>query len=182
MKIEQKGNYPGPEGFWEQSPQLIEMQGDLSGFWAQLEAVSKFPSGELSQRKPGEIIAIRRVFSEYECYKIFPLGNVPQITERYPKKPYVIIPETHRDSSQAQIMLYIQKWPSGYNISGGPLVEDFDWVHFSQLGEEDYALVPENIRNEGVRLLALKMMNAPQKDEGTVTQEQEILDMVKRAE
>lgn len=173
--------YPGPEGFWRQSPELIGLQDDLKQLWLGLEASPPFPEGDITSKKPGDLIAIRSRNPQYESYKIFELGSIPR-TERYPRELYHIMPRVSKEEGDPQIMIYLEKWPSGYRINGEPVREGFDWGMFVHKGEAEFKDTPEQLRNEGIRLVALKLMRKSERMTDAEKQEGErILNIVKTA-
>lgn len=182
MSKEDQIKYPGAEGFWRQSPELIPLQEDLGKLWQSLEETPSFPEAEITSRGEGDVIAVRTRNSQYESYHVYELGSTPRIEDRYPKKPYALMPRIADDQSEAQIKLYLEKWTSGYRVNGEPVVRGFDWVDFVHQGEAEFKLIPEHLRNEGVRLVALKMMaRAEQQKPEEVGRSQRVLDIVKGA-
>ena len=69
-----KIKYPGEEGFWKQSPKLIELQEDLGSIWQGLQEAPSFPEEELTSKSAGDLIAIHTKNQQYESYEIFELG------------------------------------------------------------------------------------------------------------
>ncbi len=149
--------YPEPERFWRQSPKLIELQGDLGTVWNDLEATPSFPEEELLSKGAGDLIAIHTKNPQYESYEIFELDSTPSINSHYPKKPYQIMPRVSDQPGEVQIKIYLQKWPSGYRINGAPVTRGYDRVKFVHQGEATFKQVPDQLRSEATRLVALNL-------------------------
>ena len=180
--IEGRAVYPGPEQFWRQSPELIKMQGELGKLWDTLEKIPSFPQREVLSKKPGEIIAIKERTDLYTGYTIFELRSKPTVGEQYYSKPYCLQPRVSKKGEDPQIMVSLEKWPSGYRINGEPVTEGPDWSSIIHRGKAEFKDIPQVVRSEGVRLVALKLMEEDKRlTEAARQKDKRILDLVKSA-
>ena len=90
---EEKREYPGPEMFWRDSPELIEMQNELRALWKRLERVQGFPEEELLKRKEGDVVGIKTTTSQYQKYTLLELARTPTEQQQYLQKPFYIMPK-----------------------------------------------------------------------------------------
>lgn len=151
--------YPGPEMFWRQSPELMDMQGDLARLWQELENLSRISDHELLLRTPGAIIGINQVNSQYKLYRLLELGHCPVEDPKYPNINILPREVDPRDvKTEPSIMVYLEKWPSGYRINGGPITTDYSNSIFVPKDKGEFLDVPRAVYRESVRQLTLKMM------------------------
>lgn len=166
----------------EYSPELEPLQEGLDKLWQGLEETPSFAETEITSRVEGDLIAVRTRNPERESYRICILGSTPIIENRFAKKPFALMPRIADDPSEAQIRIYLEKLPSGYNISGCPVVKGLDWVDYVHEGEAVFKVIPEHLRAEGIRLLSLRMMaEADQRDSQAARKDKRTLDFVKKA-
>lgn len=156
MTSGEEPRYPGPEGFWRQSPELMGLQKELEQLWDRLEQLPQLPEPELTSMETGEIIAIKSQNRQYTDYRILELGSTPRMENRYPRKPYHILPRVAKGEEEPQIEVDIEKWPSGYRINGEPVVEGFDWNIFVHQGEATFKRVPASLQRAIVYQAELK--------------------------
>lgn len=178
----ERRKYPGPERFWRQSPELMGMQNELRELWDRLEEIPSFPEEKILLKSPGKIIAIKKQTDLYTDYKIFKLDSPPTISERDAAKPYHLRPWVPREGEDPQIMIDFQKWPSGYRIDGEPVTEVGGWDMFVHRGKAEFKDMPEWVRGEGIRLVALRLIKKDERLSEAKRQEgKRILNLVKSA-
>lgn len=165
------------EGFWKISPELVEMQGDLEKLWSNLESLPALEDDQILDLKRNDLIAVKR-HGNPSTYKVFELGHTPNEVERYQKKPFLVRPEEGRNEQDAPLMVYLSKWPSGFEIKATPVTDGYDNNIFVQKREDEVKRVSLDISNEATRQAALKMMK-----HGHANPEEgkRILDIVKEA-
>lgn len=169
--------YLGPEGFWRTSPELIEMQGDLEKLWDNLENLPTLGEDQILALKRHDLVTVKRS-GEPSTYKVFEVGYTPTEVEQYPKKPFLVRPEEGRDEQDAPLMVYLSKWPSGYEISASPVTKEYDNNIFVQKREDEVKRVTLDLRGEAIRQAALKMM----KHQSPISEEDKrVLEIVKKA-
>jgi hypothetical protein len=154
-------HYPGSEMFWRQAPELIDMQSDLSQLWQRVEDLPRLSEQDVLQQTPGARIGIKRgnPNSENESYRFLELGRQPVEDPKYPNiiiSPRAVDPRDEK--ARPSIMVYLDKWPSGYKIDGNPVTTDFDNVIFVPKREGEFIYLPQEAYGEAVRQLTLKMM------------------------
>lgn len=169
--------YPGSEGFWRTSPELVEMQSDLEKLWNNLENLPALEDSQILGLKGSDLIAVKR-HGNPSTYKVFELGHTPNEVERYPKKPFLVRPEEGRDEQDSPLMVYLSKWPSGFEIKATPVTDGYDNNIFVQKREDEVKKVSLDISNEATRQAALKTMKHKH---STSEEDKRILDIVKKA-
>lgn len=167
--------YPGPEGFWRTSPELIGMQEDLEKLWNNLEGLSALEDGQILDLRENDLIAVKR-YGTPSTYKIFELGYTPNEVERFPRKPFLVRPEEGHNEQDAPLMVHLSQWPSGFDITATHVTNDYDNNIFVQRREDEIKRISTNLSIEATRQSALKMMKHQHVD----TEEgKRILDIVK---
>lgn len=169
--------YPGSEGFWRTSPELVEMQGDLEKLWNNLESLPALEDSQILGLERNDLIAVKR-YGQPSIYKVFELGHTPNEIERYPKKPFLVRPKEGHNEQNAPLMVYLSKWPSGFEITATSVTDRYDNNIFVQKRKDEVKRISSDLSNEAIRQAALKMM----KHENTNPEENKrILYIVKKA-
>lgn len=129
---------PGPEKFWQTSPELISLQPRLKQLWESITTQTPVPTGDIidnpsvlparkTDKSPsimvqfskGDLVAFLQRSREFSILTLLQLKDSPRIAREYPLKPYHV--QHDHTSAIGPDSITLWKWKSGVTIRQGKL-------------------------------------------------------------